>query len=283
MTSEALRADTLGMWFGDRWALRDCTFTLPTAAIAALVGPNGAGKTTLFRLAAGLLQPTTGTLTVQGTTPSGATPPGVAFVAQHAPLYARFRVAEMLRAAAALNPTRFDTAYARTLLDAAEISQAARIRALSPGQRTRVALALALARRPRLLLLDEPLADLDPLARKQTLGVVLAEAAESGATVLLSSHVVADIEDACDHLVLLGHGHAPLAGPIPDLLDEHHLLTEPSEATPTIPAGGVVVRDTVSGRELTRLVRGAPPPAGRRPGLEDLVLPYLQTTPGSPR
>ncbi|MFC5993320.1 ATP-binding cassette domain-containing protein [Pseudonocardia hispaniensis] len=283
MTQYVLRADGLGKRFGrGTWGLRDCDVALPPGRIAALVGPNGAGKTTLLKLATGLLAPTEGRLEVLGVRPSSSgTPDGLSFLAQDKPLYRTFRVAEMVRAGAALNSGgRWDAGYVRRLIDEAGIAMTARIGTLSGGQWSRVALALALGRRPDLLLLDEPLADLDPLARRQVMQALLAEVAETGLTVLLSSHVVSDLEDVCDHLVLIRDGRAWLAGDIEPLLAGHRLVTGPAaefDRAGLDPAA--VVHRSGTGRGVNALLRGeAEPPgcAAVAPTLEDLVLGYLQ-------
>ena len=275
----ALRFDGVGKRFRGRWALRDCSLELPPGRVCALVGPNGAGKTTLLTLATGLRRPSAGTIDVLGCDPAcTGMPTGASFVAQHKPMYRSFRVVEMLRAAAALNATgRWDGGYAARLVDEAGIGQQERVRELSAGQRTRIAVAIALGRRPSLLLLDEPLAELDPLARRQVMGSVLAEAAETGMTVLMSSHVLADLEDACDHLVLLRHGRVRLTGDVDAMLDIHRRLSGP--AGDTLP-GTAVVHTSTAARQTTALVRGpGDTPAGfqvERPSLEDVALAYLQ-------
>lgn len=276
--TSALRADRLGRRFGGRWALRDCTWELPEGTIAALVGPNGAGKTTLMRLATGLLAPTAGTLEVLGQRPDrrGA-PHGLSYLAQDKPLYRGLRVVEMLRAGAALNSGgTWDAPRVRHLVDEARLAPGTRVRALSGGQRSRLALALALGRRPRLLMLDEPLADLDPLARRQTMGLILAEVAETGMSVLISSHVLAELANVCDHLVLVRDGAVRLAGEVETLLADHHLVTGPAAGAPP----GRLVHERLAGRHLTALVRGPARGDGlysvAEPSLEELVLAYLE-------
>jgi len=270
----AVRFDGVGKRFGGRSALRDCTFEVPRGRVAALVGPNGAGKTTLLMVATGLLRADEGRVEVLGADPARVgMPPGASFVAQDKPLYGTFRVREMLRAAAALNARgRWDAARAAGLVEAAGIGFDERVGALSPGGRARVALAIALGRDPELLLLDEPLAELDPLARRQVMGAVLAASAESGTTVVLSSHVIADVEDACDHLVLLGGGRVRLDGAVEDLLAQHRVITGATEPD------GAVVHGSRFGRQVEALVRGTGD--GEPPTLDDLVMGYLQAEDG---
>ncbi|QLJ05820.1 ABC transporter ATP-binding protein [Streptomyces sp. NEAU-sy36] len=280
----ALRADALGKRFGRRagWALRDCAFRLPTGRVCAVVGPNGAGKSTLLALAAGLTAPTEGSLAVLGTTPAEARP-RVGYVAQDKPLYPQLTVAETLRMGAALNPERWDPAVAEHVVAAGGLDPAARVRTLSGGQRTRVALALALGKRPELLLLDEPMADLDPLARHDLMGTLMGQAARYGTTIVLSSHVIAELEDSCDHLLLVGGGRIRLAGEIDELLAAHLRISGAAADTDLGPH--TVVESRVTGRQLSALIRPAGPVAdGWRttaPSLEELVLAHLRS-PGAP-
>ncbi|MEU3520841.1 ABC transporter ATP-binding protein [Streptomyces sp. NPDC006654] len=278
MTDTAIAASALGKRFGRRggWALRDCTFRLPAGRVCAVVGPNGAGKSTLLALAAGLLGATEGTLTVLGTTPAGART-RVGYVAQDKPLYPQLTVAETLRMGADLNPGRWDAAAAERIVAAGELDPRSRVRTLSGGQRTRVALALALGKRPELLLLDEPMADLDPLARHELMGVLMVQAAQYGTTIAMSSHVVAELEDSCDHLLLIGGGRVRLAGEIDDLLAAHRRVGAPADA-PLAPH--TVVESRTTGRRLSALVRPTGPLPDDwhtdSPTLEELVLGHLR-------
>ncbi|WP_406476137.1 ABC transporter ATP-binding protein [Streptomyces sp. NBC_01615] len=284
MTHTAIEAAGLGKRFGRRggWALRDCSFRLPAGRVCAVVGPNGAGKSTLLAHAAGLLAPTEGSLTVLGTDPAAARE-RVAYVAQDKPLYPQLTVADTLRLGQELNPGRWDASVAERITAAGDLDPRARIRSLSGGQRTRVALALALGKRAELLLLDEPMADLDPLARHELMGVLMAEAAEHGTTVVMSSHVVAELEGSCDHLLLIGGGRVRLAGDLDDLLAAHTLLTGPAHS----PDGAArdltphtVVEARTTGRQLTAVVRRSGPLGDdwrtAEPSLEELVLAYLR-------
>ncbi len=277
MTVPALEADALGKRFGRRsWALRDCSFRLPAGRVCAVVGPNGAGKSTLLALAAGLLAPTEGTVRVLGAHPAAARP-RVGFVDQDKPLYQQLTVAETLRMGADLNPGHWDADTARRVVASGDLDPDRRIRALSGGQRTRVALALALGKRPELLLLDEPMADLDPLARHELMGLLMGEAAAHGTTVVMSSHVVAELEDSCDHLLLVGGGTIRLSGEIDDLLAAHTRVTAPAAADLS---PHEVVESRTTGRQLSAVIRPSGPlPDDWRtaaPSLEDLVLSYLR-------
>lgn len=283
MSGEVLQTSGLGKRYQSLWALRDCDLTLPAGSVIALVGPNGAGKTTFLRLTVGLLRPTEGEITVLGS-PAGAESPQslaeIGFVAQDHPLYKRFRVRDMLRTGAALN-LRWDQDFAEKRLDGLEISLDQRIGTLSGGQHAQVALTVALAKRPRLLVLDEPVAGLDPLARLTFLQTLMGAVAEDDLTVLLSSHILPELERVCDYLVVLTGGRVQLAGDIDELLAAHRLLTGPSEATTAAAPG--VIHVTRGDRQANAIVRtdGGPVLAGwesRRIGLEELVLAYLNRT-----
>ncbi|MGW4285885.1 ABC transporter ATP-binding protein [Streptomyces sp. NPDC004673] len=284
MSDTAIEAVGLGRRYGRRgaWALRDCAFRLPTGRVCAVVGPNGAGKSTLFGIAAALMAPTEGELRVLGTSPADART-RVGYVAQAKPLYPQLTVAETLRMGADLNPGHWDAAGAERIVAAGDLDPRARIRSLSGGQRTRVALALALGKRPELLLLDEPMADLDPLARHDLMGVLMGTAAEHGTTIAMSSHVVAEVEESCDHLLLIGSGRVRLAGDIDDLLGAHLRVAGSTETEGL--TGHTVVESRTTGRQLSALIRPTGPVPGdwrtEAPTLEDLVLAHLRS-PGAP-
>ncbi|PWI16466.1 ABC transporter ATP-binding protein [Streptomyces sp. Act143] len=248
----------------------------PCQGLADWAHRSCVGKTTLLSLAAGLTAPTEGALTVLGTAP-GEARARVGFVAQDKPLYPQLTVAETLRMGGDLNPGRWDARAAERVVAGGDLDPKARVRSLSGGQRTRVALALALGKRPELLLLDEPMADLDPLARHELMGVLMSQAAQHGTTIVMSSHVVAELEDSCDHLLLIGGGRVRLAGEIDELLETHARV---STAADTDLAPHTVVESRTTGRRLTALVRPAAPlPADWRPAapsLEELVLSYLR-------
>ncbi|MDX2544827.1 ABC transporter ATP-binding protein [Streptomyces sp. WI04-05B] len=284
MSDTAMEAAGLGKRFGWRkdrgWALRECAFRLPAGRVCAVVGPNGAGKSTLLAHAAGLLRPTEGTLSVLGTGPAAARE-RVAYVAQDKPLHTHLTVAETLRFGQELNSRRWDRSVAEGVVADGALDPDAKIRDLSGGQRTRVALALALGKRPELLLLDEPMADLDPLARHELMGTLMADAAENGTTVVMSSHVVAELEGSCDHVLLLGAGRVRLAGPLDDLLAAHTLITGPAADLD----GHTVIESRTTGRQTTALVRAGGRLAGTwqsvTPTFEELVLAHLRS-PGAP-
>ncbi|MFC5217967.1 ABC transporter ATP-binding protein [Streptomyces coerulescens] len=278
MTGTAIEAAALSRTFGRRRkaALDGCDFRLPTGSVCAVVGPNGAGKSTLLALAAGLIRPSAGHITALGQAPA-AVRERLAYVAQDKPLHPQLTVADTLRFGRELNPGRWDAKAAQRIVDEGDLEPDAKVRALSGGQRTRVALALALGKRPELLLLDEPMADLDPLARHQLMATLMADAAEHGTTVVMSSHVVAELDGSCDHLLLLGAGRVRLAGPLDDLLAAHRLVTGRADASLD---PHTVIESRTTGRQLTALVR----PEGSLgdgwqntvPTLEELVLAHLR-------
>jgi len=217
-----VEASGLGKRYGGTWALRECTLEIPAGHVAALVGPNGAGKTTLLNLAVGLTAPSAGEVTMLGGHPAGspAALDQIAFVAQDTPLYKTLPVADMIYITRSLN-RRFDQPYAKARLDELGIPLKRKAGKLSGGQQAQLALTLALARRPRLLVLDEPVAMLDPVARHDFMATVLAAATEGGVSVLLSSHVLTELERVASYLILLSRGQVRLAGEVGDLLAAH--------------------------------------------------------------
>lgn len=281
-TEYALRTDGLGKRYRRAWALRDCSLAVPTGRVTALVGPNGAGKSTFLRMVVGLLAPTVGTVEVLGQSPAADNAQllsRIGFLAQDHPLYKHFTVAELLRLGRSCN-LRFDQGLAERRLAQLEIPLDRKAGALSGGQQAQVALALALAKRPDLLVLDEPMASLDPVARLEFLQALMGAVAADGMTVLFSSHVVPELERVCDHLVVLNHSRVTLAGDIDMLLEEHRLLVGPRTTT-DLRTADTVVEVSHSDRHTTMLVRdgGVTAAPGWQPspvGLEDLVLAYLR-------
>ena len=279
----ALETSGLGKRYGRTWALRDCSLTLPAGRVAGLVGPNGAGKTTLLHLAVGLLRPDAGSVRVLDGAPREMLP-RVGFVAQDAPLYRDFHAADLITMGRKLNK-RWDSEFARERLEHLRIPLDRKVGKLSGGQRAQVALALALAKQPDLLLLDEPVASLDPLARREFLQVLMGGVAEHGTTVLLSSHLVADLERVCDYLIVLNESRVQVLGGVDDLLGEHKVLIGPRRDTGRIAGVASVIRESHTDRQTTLLVRTDGPildPAwtAHDLSLEDLVLAYL-TEPSS--
>ncbi|MFC4062472.1 ABC transporter ATP-binding protein [Planomonospora corallina] len=280
-TTAALQARGLGKRYGRRWALRECTVDIPAGHVVGLVGPNGAGKTTLLKLAAGQLEPTAGGITVLGGRP-GSTPAQLArvgFVAQDAPVYAGLTVADHLRLGARLNP-RWDDGMAQERIARLGLDPAHRAGRLSGGQRAQLALTLGLAKRPELLILDEPVAALDPLARREFLQGLMEATAEHAFSVVLSSHLVSDLERICDYLIVLVDSRVQVAGEIDTLLATHHRLTGPRRDPGRLPADQHVISARHTDRQSTYVVRTDAPihdPAWTvsRLDLEDLVLAYM--------
>jgi ABC-2 type transport system ATP-binding protein len=286
--SVALETTGLAKRYGATWALRDCSLAIPEGRVSALVGPNGAGKTTLLQMAIGISQPTHGHVEVFGWSPHDQplmVLARVGFVAQDHPLYRGFSVAEMLRFGGKLNP-RWDERIALERLDRLGIGLEQRVGNLSGGQQAQVALVLALAKRPDLVLLDEPVAALDPLARREFLQSLMDAVAERSLTVLLSSHILADLERVCDHLVILSASRVQLAADIDEIVAGHTLLVGPREDAERIVARHTVVQERSSGRQATLLVASEafggdsswltePAWLAERPSLEEIVLAYL--------
>lgn len=277
----ALETERLGKRYGHNWALRDCSLRLPTGRIAALVGPNGAGKSTLLHLAVGLLRPDAGTVRIFGAAPGGNTDvlADIGFVAQDTPLYSDFTPAELITMGGKLN-RRWDAGLARTRLAHLGIPPTRPVGKLSGGQRAQVALAMALAKRPRLLLLDEPVASLDPLARREFLQTLMGSVAETDTTVLLSSHLLTDLERVCDYMIVLHAARVQLTGTVEDLVAGHRQLVGPRHRDEPIPGVAAIVRASHTDRQSTLLVRTDGPvtdPAWtvHEVTLEDLTLAYL--------
>ncbi len=282
MSVNVIEAGGLGKRYGGTWALRDCSLAIPAGHVAALVGPNGAGKSTLLNLAAGLAEPSAGGVTVLGGWPAGsrAAADGIAFVAQDTPLYKNLPVADMLHLTRNLN-RRFDQAYAQGRLADLGIPLKRKAGKLSGGQQAQLALTLALARRPRLLLLDEPVAMLDPVARHDFMAAVLTAMADDGVSVVLSSHALAELERVADYLVLLSRGRVQVAGEVEDLLASHRMLTGPAADAGRYAERPVVhlQRGEAQAHLLVRATPHDPVPPGWEAhpvGLEELALAYLR-------
>jgi len=280
--NNALETTRLSKRYGHTWALQDCTLALPAGRVAALVGPNGAGKTTLLHLSVGLLQPTAGSVQIFGCSPlkqTIETLPRLGFVAQDHPLYKDFTVADLLTLGRKLNP-RWDDTLARARMQKLGIPLDRPAGKLSGGQQAQVALVLALAKRPDLLLLDEPLASLDPLARREFLRTPLDATVESGLTVLLSSHIIGDLERVCDYLIILSASHVQLVGDMQEIARTHNRLIGPRQDVDAIASTHTVIETSYTERQTTLLVRTNGPlfdPSWevQEVSLEDIVLAYL--------
>jgi ABC-2 type transport system ATP-binding protein len=276
-----LQARGLTKRYGRQTALSDCTLDIPSGRVVGLVGPNGAGKTTLLQLAVGMLQPTEGSIEVLGGRPAAGPDQlaRVGYVAQDTPTYANLTVAEHLRLGANLNP-HWDDAVAQHRVDRLGLDRKRPAGKLSGGQRAQLALTLAVAKRPDLLVLDEPVASLDPLARREFLQNLMEFTAETGASVILSSHLVADLERVCDYLIVLADSKVLVAGDVDDLLATHPRLVGLRRDPEVLPAGATVIQSSHTDRQSTLIVRtGEPIDEGvwdsERLDLEDLVLAYM--------
>ena len=285
----ALRAERLGRRYGQVWGLRGCTFAVPAGSVVGLVGPNGAGKTTLLALTVGLLAPTEGQIMVFGERSrahTAETLSRVSYLAQDHPLYRGFTVADMFHLGRSMNPS-WDQALAEARMETLGIPMRRKIKGLSGGQQAQVSLTMALAKRAPLLVLDEPVASLDPIARLEFMRDVMAEAASSGLTVIIASHVISELERLCDWLLVLTGGQLRLAGPVDDLLAQHHLLTVP-RSVPDGELPGTVITRADSDRHSTALVAAGlvDLAQAQRPGwqveeagFEQMVLAYLRRPP----
>jgi len=287
--SAVLQARGLGKRYRRLWALTECTLSIPAGLVVGLVGPNGAGKSTLLNLAVGLLAPTTGTIEVLGGPPPAdpAQLARVGFLAQDAPVYAGLTVAEHLRLGAHLN-LRWDAELARGRIEQLDLDPGQKAGKLSGGQRAQLALTLAVAKRPELLILDEPVASLDPLARREFLQELVEAIAEQELSVVLSSHLISDLERICDYLIVLVGSRVRVAGPVDELLATHHLLSGRRRDPATLPAGQEVIYASHTDRQTTLVVRTSDPvldPAWTvsEVGLEDLVLTYMRQATGRGR
>jgi len=285
----AIAAQGLGKRYRRTWALADCTLSVPAGHVVGVVGPNGAGKTTLLGLATGMLAPSAGTIEVLGGRPrSGRTQLArVGYLAQGAPVYSGLSVADHLRLGAHLNPG-WDAGLARMRVSRLDLDLRQKAGTLSGGQRAQLALTLAVAKRPELLVLDEPVASLDPLARRDFLADLMESVAEQGLSVVLSSHLVGDLERACDYLVVLVASRVQVAGPVDDLLASHRLLSGPRRDPASLPGGVQVISASHTDVQSTLLVRTPGPildPAWTvsEVSLEDLLLAHMRQATGRGR
>jgi ABC-2 type transport system ATP-binding protein len=284
-----IEARGLGKRYGRRWALADCTLSIPQGHVVGLVGPNGAGKTTLLHLAVGLTLPTSGEVSVLGSTP--ASDPEqierVGFVAQDTPTYSGLTVSDHLDLGAWLNRT-WDAETARKRIEDLDLDPGQKAGKLSGGQKAQLALTLALAKRPELLILDEPVASLDPLARRAFLKHLMEAVADNGMSVVLSSHLVADLERVCDYLVVLVGSRVQLSGEVDELLATHHRISGPQRDPDSLPRDQEVIEASETDRQSTFLIRTESPildPSWmvEEVTLEDIVLAYMSRSATSRR
>jgi ABC-2 type transport system ATP-binding protein len=279
--SAVLRAQGLGKRYKQRWALQNCDLDVPAGRVVGLVGPNGAGKSTLLNLASGMLTPTAGTIEVCGGRPAAGVEQlaKVGFVAQDTPTYSALSVADHLDLGKRLN-RNWDDVVARDRIRRLGLDLKQRAGKLSGGQRAQLALTLGIAKRPELLILDEPVAALDPLARREFMQDLMEAVAEHELSVVLSSHLVSDVERTCDYVIVLVDSRVQVAGDIDDLVACHHRLTGPRRDPDTLPAGQHVITASHTERQTTLLVRTDtavhdPTWTVSPLGLEDIVLAYM--------
>jgi ABC-2 type transport system ATP-binding protein len=283
-----IRTAGLGKRYGSRWALRDCTLDVPSGSVTALVGPNGAGKTTFLQMVIGLVEPTSGSVEVFGRSPrrdAEEVLPRLGFVAQDHPLHRHLTIAEMLRYGRKLNPS-WNQELAVSRVERLGLAMSQKVGRLSGGQQAQVALTLALAKQPQLLVLDEPMASLDPLARREFLNAVMEAVVDQGVTVVLSSHIVAELERVCDHLVTLAQGATQLSGSIAEIVASHRLLTGPRSDAKSVARVHEVIRESHTERQTTLLVRANGHVYDscwdqHDVDLEEIVLAYLGYQPGN--
>ena len=279
--TSALQTIGLGKRYGHTWGLRDCSFDIPPGRIAALIGPNGSGKSTLLRMAVGITRPTTGQVRIFGHSPAEQAEEvlrRIGYLDQERPLYRSFKVGEMLRFGEKLNPC-WDSATARQYLVDLNIPIESRVGNLSIGQQAQVALTMCLAKRPELLLLDEPVAALDPLAREALMQILLRAVVQDGTTVLLSSHAIADLATICDYVIILSASRVSLAEDLDYVLASHRLLVGARDTK--APTGADVIAATHAERQTNLLVRVEEPMSDgawrvEEPTLEEVVVAYLR-------
>ncbi|MDH2902401.1 MAG: ABC transporter ATP-binding protein [Actinomycetota bacterium] len=288
MITPVIETNALAKRFGRTWGLRDCTLSIPAGKVAALVGPNGAGKSTLLRMAAGLSRPTSGQIKILGGVPSAGDASllkRVGYLDQERPLYKGFRVDEMFRFGAGTNPT-WDMTTAHAYVDQLGISLRDRVDKLSGGQQAQVALTMCLAKQPELLILDEPAAELDPVAREDLLRLLMREVAERGTNVVLSTHALGDVGSICDYLVIMSHSTIVLADDLDFVVESHRFLSATSSNAPALPEGVTVIDTRTSSRDVTHLARMTLPLVDEtwritEPTLDEIIMAYLRLGTGS--
>jgi ABC-2 type transport system ATP-binding protein len=284
MTTPVVTASGLGKRYGRKWALSDCSVSIPAGMVVGLVGPNGAGKSTFIGLMTATLGPDAGSIEVLGEPArnSAAQLARVGYVAQGTPVYGSLSVADHLRFGARTNPG-WDGGLAAGRIKDVGLDLRQKAGKLSGGQQAQLALTLGLAKRPELLILDEPIASLDPLARHEFLQGLMAAHAERELSIIMSSHLVADLEAVCDYLVVLVGSKVVLDGPVTDLLASHHLVTGARRDAAALPPGVQVITQSHTDRQSTFVVRSTVPVidqalAAEPVDLEQLVLAYMGGT-----
>lgn len=282
MGATAIQTKQLGKRYGSFWALENCNISVPEGSVSALVGPNGAGKSTLLKLLVGLSSTSAGEGEVLGKVPAQHEDflSDIGYLAQEIPLYKNLNAADHVKMGKHLNK-RFDEKFIVDRLKELAIPLDRPVGKLSGGQRAQVALALALAKKPRLLLLDEPVAALDPLARHDFLSSLAQAVADGGLTVVMSSHLLADLERVSDHVIVLAAGKTQLCDDIETVLAEHKLLVGSREHAKDLGEGVAVIHETHTAKQSTMLVRlskGAKLAAHwqkHEPNIEEIILAYM--------
>ena len=288
MTDEevVIETEALTKRFRRRTALNECSLSIPRGRVAALVGPNGSGKTTLLRLLAGLSQPTEGRISVFGedlSTSNVALRARVGYLDQDRPLYPWWRVREILEFGRRINPS-WDVDFAVRHLSLLDIDVESRVRELSGGQRAQVALAVCFAKRPELVLLDEPAAALDPVARQDLLQNITELFADNEGSVLMSTHAIDDVAAICDYVIILSKARIVLSEDLDFVLESHRYLSRGVDDGVPVPRGATVLEERRTTREVTYLVRLAMPLERdgwriERPTLNEIVIAYLRDRP----
>jgi ABC-2 type transport system ATP-binding protein len=271
----ALAAHGLTKRYGNgTTALSELDIAVPEGSITALVGPNGAGKSTLMKAWIGFERPTQGKVTILGIDPwrqRAQALKRVGYVPQSPALYQELSVADHLEIARALRPS-FDRASALARLADLQIPPSKRAGALSGGQQAQVCLAIALGTCAEVLILDEPLASLDPLARREFLTVMSDDVRRRGATAVLSSHVISDIVQACDRLVVLTGGRKRLDADIAEIL-RAYVVRPASDQRKDAPL--TFLGETGQRQQLVRVAGGNQEGEGRPATLEEVVISHL--------
>lgn len=282
MTTPVIEATNLTKRFGRTWGLRNCSLSIPPGRVAALVGPNGAGKSTLLRMAAGLWRPTSGTIKVLGDNPGSSSSllTRVGYLDQERPLYKRFRVEEMFRFGDGANPN-WNMANALSYVDQLGIDLRARVSDLSGGQQAQVALTMCIAKQPELLILDEPAASLDPVAREELLRLLMREVADRGTSVVLSTHALGDVASICDYVIIITHSNVVLHDDLDYVVESHRFLSASSTDSSTLPEGTTVVETQMDSRKVTHLVQVTLPFEDEKwrvtePTLDEIIMAYLR-------
>ena len=250
-----LKMNDVTKTFGTFKALDGLNLNVPQGAVYGLVGPNGAGKSTAIRHMTGIYQPDSGSVLFQDEPifENAAAKAKIGYIPDDVFYYPSATMEEMRRFYRGLYPT-FDDALYTKLLDAFQLPQKSPIRRFSKGMQKQAAFHLTVCLRPELLILDEPVDGLDPVMRRQVMSLILADVADAGTTVLISSHNLRELEDVCDHVGIMDHGKMLLEKSLASMQGETNKLQIVGET----PKDLEVLHESTSGRLKTLIVRGAP-------------------------